>query len=63
LLAPQTVGVIIGNLERDGAIKKTPHPLHGRVLPGAGRAKLPQICTGTVDVPADLALPGQARRG
>jgi DNA-binding MarR family transcriptional regulator len=32
LVTPQTVGVIIGNLERDGAIKKTPHPVHGRVL-------------------------------
>jgi DNA-binding MarR family transcriptional regulator len=32
LLTPQTVGVIIGNLERDGAILKTPHPVHGRVL-------------------------------
>ena len=32
LLTPQTVGVIIGNLERDGAIKKTPHPVHGRIL-------------------------------
>jgi DNA-binding MarR family transcriptional regulator len=32
LLTPQTVGVIIRNLERDGAIKMTPHPLHGRVL-------------------------------
>jgi DNA-binding MarR family transcriptional regulator len=32
LLTPQTVGVIIGNLERDGAIKKTAHPVHGRVL-------------------------------
>jgi DNA-binding MarR family transcriptional regulator len=32
LLTPQTVGVIIANLERDGAIKKTPHPVHGRVL-------------------------------
>jgi DNA-binding MarR family transcriptional regulator len=32
LLTPQTVGVIIGNLERDGAIQKTPHPVHGRVL-------------------------------
>jgi DNA-binding MarR family transcriptional regulator len=32
LLTPQTVGVIIGNLERDGAIEKTPHPVHGRVL-------------------------------
>ena len=32
LLTPQTVGVIIRNLERDGAVKKTPHPVHGRVL-------------------------------
>src|ERR1700760_1321621 len=32
LLTPQTVGVIIRNLERDSAIKKTPHPVHGRVL-------------------------------
>jgi DNA-binding MarR family transcriptional regulator len=32
LLTAQTVGVIIRNLERDGAIRKTPHPVHGRVL-------------------------------
>ena len=32
LLTPQTVGVIIRNLERDHAIRKTPHPVHGRVL-------------------------------
>ncbi len=32
LLTPQTVGVIIRNLERDGAIRKEPHPLHGRML-------------------------------
>src|SRR6202166_3134919 len=32
LLTPQTVGVIIRNLERDGAIRKKPHPVHGRVL-------------------------------
>jgi DNA-binding MarR family transcriptional regulator len=32
LLTPQTVGVIIGNLERSGAIRKTPHPVHGRLL-------------------------------
>jgi len=32
LLTPQTVGVIIRNLERDRAIRKTPHPIHGRVL-------------------------------
>ena len=32
LLTPQTVGVIIRNLERDGAIRMAPHPIHGRVL-------------------------------
>ncbi|MFB9265499.1 MarR family winged helix-turn-helix transcriptional regulator [Bradyrhizobium erythrophlei] len=32
ILTPQTVGVIIRNLERDGAIRKSPHPVHGRVL-------------------------------
>jgi DNA-binding MarR family transcriptional regulator len=32
VLTPQTVGVIIRNLERGGAIKKTRHPVHGRVL-------------------------------
>jgi DNA-binding MarR family transcriptional regulator len=32
LLTPQTVGVIIRNLERSRAIRKTPHPVHGRVL-------------------------------
>ena len=32
LLTPQTVGVIIRNLQRDGAIRKTAHPVHGRVL-------------------------------
>ena len=32
LLTQQTVGVIIRNLERSGAIRKTPHPVHGRLL-------------------------------
>jgi DNA-binding MarR family transcriptional regulator len=31
MLTPQTVGVIIRNLERDGAILMTPHPVHGRI--------------------------------
>jgi DNA-binding MarR family transcriptional regulator len=30
-LTPQTVGVIIRNLARDGAIVMTPHPVHGRI--------------------------------
>jgi len=32
VLTPQTVGVIIRNLERDGAVRKEPHPVHGRLL-------------------------------
>jgi DNA-binding MarR family transcriptional regulator len=32
LLTPQTVGVIIRNLQRDGAIRKAAHPVHGRLL-------------------------------
>jgi DNA-binding MarR family transcriptional regulator len=32
LLTPQTIGVIIRNLERARAIRKAPHPVHGRVL-------------------------------
>jgi DNA-binding MarR family transcriptional regulator len=32
LLTPQTVGVIIRNLERSRAIRKTLHPVHGRLL-------------------------------
>jgi DNA-binding MarR family transcriptional regulator len=31
LLTPQTLSVIIKNLERDGAILRTPHAVHGRV--------------------------------
>jgi DNA-binding MarR family transcriptional regulator len=32
LLTPQTVGVIIRNLERDRAIARARHPVHGRML-------------------------------
>lgn len=32
LLTPQTVGLITRNLERLGAIARTPHASHGRVL-------------------------------
>jgi DNA-binding MarR family transcriptional regulator len=31
-LTPQTINVIVRNLERDGAIKKTAHATHGRIL-------------------------------
>ena len=32
MLTPQTVGVIIRNPERSGAVRKAPHPVHGRAL-------------------------------
>lgn len=31
LLTPQTVSVILANLEKRGAISRHPHPVHGRV--------------------------------
>lgn len=32
LLTPQTLSVIVANLLRDGAVVRSPHPVHGRVL-------------------------------
>lgn len=32
LLTPQTVNVIVQNLERDGLIERSPDPVHGRIL-------------------------------
>ncbi len=44
LLTPQTVSVIVGNLEKNGAIARQPHPVHGRIqnilLTDAGKALL-----------------------
>jgi len=31
-LTPQTINVVVRNLERDGAIEKTAHATHGRIL-------------------------------
>lgn len=46
LLTPQTVSVIMGNLEKMGAIARQPHPVHGRIqtiaLTDAGTALLAQ---------------------
>ncbi len=50
-LTAQTIGVIIRNLERDGAIRKTPHPVHGRILQWtltSRGVKLLQDCRGRV---------------
>lgn len=32
LLTPQTMSVIVTNLERDGMVVRQPHPEHGRIL-------------------------------
>lgn len=44
LLTPQTVSVIVANLEKRGAIKRRPHPVHGRIqnltLTDSGQALL-----------------------
>ena len=44
LLTPQTVSVIVGNLERAGWLARTPHAVHGRIrhldLTDLGRAQL-----------------------
>lgn len=46
LLTPQTVSVIVGNLEKAGHIERAPHPVHGRIqtiaLTKQGKALLGQ---------------------
>lgn len=38
-LTPQTINVIVGNLEKAGAIEKSAHALHGRILRLTATAK------------------------
>lgn len=45
LLTPQTVSVIVANLERMGALVRTPHAVHGRVLQIDVSAKGKQLLT------------------
>jgi DNA-binding MarR family transcriptional regulator len=58
-LTPQTINVIVRNLERDGAIEKTAHATHGRILRLSATAKgqtLLKRCRARVaDLEADLA--------
>lgn len=52
LLTPQTVSVIVANLERMGALVRTPHATHGRVLQIGVSAKGRQLlarCRTAVD--------------
>ncbi|MCW5735334.1 MAG: MarR family transcriptional regulator [Enhydrobacter sp.] len=58
-LTPQTINVIVRNLERDGAIEKTAHATHGRILrlhaTARGQALLKR-CRGRVaEVETELA--------
>ena len=46
LLTPQTVSVIVANLERAGSVARRPHPVHGRIqtleISESGQALLAQ---------------------
>jgi len=58
LLTPQTVSVIMNNLEKGGAIARTPHPVHGRIqtiaLTEAGRTLLAGCKARATKVDEDL---------
>jgi DNA-binding MarR family transcriptional regulator len=67
-LTPQTINVIVRNLERDGAIEKTAHATHGRILTLAATARgqaLLKRCRGRVAAVetelAGLFGPGEER--
>jgi len=52
LLTPQTVNVIVQNLERDGLVERTPDPVHGRILrlaPSEAARPLLKRCRGRVN--------------
>ena len=59
LLTPQTTSVIINNLERMGAIARTPHAVHGRIqqieLSNSGRALLANCRTRVHALDRELA--------
>ena len=58
-LTPQTINVIVRNLERDGAIEKTAHTTHGRILQlsatAKGQALLKRCRARVAEVEAGLA--------
>ena len=60
LLTPPTVSVIVANLERMGALVRTPHATHGRVLQIGVSAKGKQLlarCRTAVDaIEQDMAV-------
>lgn len=58
-LTPQTINVIVRNLERDGAIEKTAHATHGRILrlhaTAKGQALLRRCRVRVAEIEAELA--------
>jgi DNA-binding MarR family transcriptional regulator len=58
LLTPQTLSLIIANLERAGAITRRPHPVHGRIqqldLSKHGRALLGKARVRVQKLEADI---------
>ena len=58
-LTPQTINVIVSNLERDGAIEKTAHATHGRILrlhaTARGQALLRRCRAQVETIEADLS--------
>ena len=60
LLTPQTVSVIVANLERMGALVRTPHDTHGRVLQievsAKGRQLLARCRTAVGAIEQELAV-------
>ncbi len=58
-LTPQTINVIVRNLERDGAVAKTAHATHGRILrlhaTARGQALLKRCRSRVGEVEAELA--------
>ena len=58
-LTPQTINVIVRNLERDGAIEKTAHATHGRILrlsaTAKGQALLKRCRARVAELEAELA--------
>ena len=60
-LTPQTINVIVRNLERDGAIEKAAHLTHGRILRLSATAKglaiLKRCRARVAEVEAELVAP------
>jgi DNA-binding MarR family transcriptional regulator len=58
MLTPQTMNVILTNLERDGAIARRPHPQHGRIqindITATGKDLLARCKRAVRDVEAQL---------